>query len=86
MLCQYHKKMKAFIRSVLKTGFIIPYVIGSFANISKAFMFADFGNGIVLLLNVPALILLGKTLRSVTKEWFDHKGDLKAIEEARKNK
>lgn len=48
-------------------------------------MFADFGNGIVLLLNVPALILLGKVLRSVTKEWFDNKGDLKAIEEARKN-
>ena len=49
-------------------------------------MFADFGNGIVLLLNVPVLILLGKVLRSVTKEWFDNKGDLKAIEEARKNK
>ena len=30
--------------------------------------------------------LLGKVLRSVTKEWFDNKGDLKAIEEARKNK
>ncbi len=65
---------------------IVAVIYGSFANISKAFMFADFGNGIVLLLNVPALILLGKTLRAVTKEWFDHKGDLKAIEEARKNK
>ena len=52
---------------------IVAVIYGSFANISKAFMFADFGNGIVLLLNVPALILLGK-------------GDLKAIEEARKNK
>lgn len=65
---------------------IVAVIYGSFANISKAFMFADFGNGIVLLLNVPALILLGKVLRSVTKEWFDNKGDLKAIEEARKNK
>lgn len=54
-------------------------VINSFRDISSAFMLADFGNGIVLLLNVPALILLGKVLRKTTREWFDNKGDLTLI-------
>lgn len=54
-------------------------IVGSFVDISKAFMLADFGNGIVLLLNIPALILLGKVLRKTTREWFNNKGDLEAI-------
>lgn len=58
---------------------LLLVVVGSFADISSAFMLADFGNGIILLLNVPALILLGKVLRKTTKEWFDNKGDLDAI-------
>ena len=48
-------------------------------------MLADFGNAVILFLNVPALILLGKTLHQTTREWFDNKGDLEAIKNA-KNK
>ena len=47
----------------------------------------DFGNGLVIFLNVPTLILLSGELRRLTKEWFGNKGDLKAIAAARaKNK
>lgn len=63
---------------------VVLVVIGSFVDISKAFMLADFGNGIVLLLNVPSLILLGKILRSTTKEWFDNGGDMAIINAKRK--
>lgn len=59
---------------------LILVVVGSFVDISSAFMLADFGNGIILVLNVPALICLGGVLRKTTREWFDNKGDLAAIE------
>lgn len=61
-------------------------VLGCLTDISKAFMLADFGNGICLLLNVPALILLGKGLRSLSREWFGNNGDLAAISRARNSK
>ena len=41
------------------------------ADIEKAFIFADFGNAIVMSINIIAIILLSKELRKLTKEWCD---------------
>ena len=58
---------------------VIMVIIGSMTDISKTFVIADFGNAIVLILNVPTMIILGKKLRAVTDEWFGNKGDLEKI-------
>ena len=62
---------------------VIMVVIGTMTDISNVFVIADFGNAIVLLLNVPCMILLGKELKKLTREWFDNKGDLEAIARSR---
>lgn len=55
---------------------------GSMADISTVFVFADFSNGIILLINITALLLLHKTLRATSKEWFDANGNLDVIKKA----
>lgn len=59
---------------------VIMVIVGSMTDISKTFVIADFGNAIVLLLNIPTMIFLGKKLRMVTDEWFNNKGDLSVIQ------
>ncbi len=54
-------------------------IYGSLAKLDSVFTILDFANGLVLILNVPALILLGKTLSRLTGEWFGNNGDLEAI-------
>lgn len=68
-----------------KLGIVFQAVIlllvigGSMADVSTVFVFADFSNGIILLVNITSLLILHKTLRATSKEYFDAKGDLEAI-------
>lgn len=57
--------------SVFQVGIILLIIIGSMTDIKKAFLLVDFSNAIILFVNVISLILLGKTLRKLTREWFD---------------
>ena len=54
--------------------FVAVIAAGCIAHIQSAFVFADLGIGIILTLNVLSIILLGKTLRALTREWFDSDG------------
>lgn len=68
-------------------AFILLLVIGgSMADVSTVFVFADFSNGIILLINITCLLILHKTLRATSKEYFDAKGDLDAIARAKVSK
>ena len=51
---------------------IVMVIIGTFVDISKAFMLADFTNGVVLVINMICIFALGKKLRALTSEWFDN--------------
>lgn len=62
---------------------IAMVVLGTFVDISSAFVLADFGNAIILFVNIPCMILLGKELRKYTNEWFDNDGDLEKIAKLR---
>lgn len=68
-----------FLGRIFQILVVIMVVVGSMIDISKTFVIADFGNAIVLILNVPSMIFLGKKLRIVTDEWFKNKGDLNVI-------
>ena len=70
---------KVFVNTLL-VFFVLMVVLGSLNSMASIFVLTDFGNGLVIFLNVPSLILLGGELRRLTKEWFGHKGDLAAIE------
>ncbi len=74
---------KGFV-NVLLVFFILMVVAGSMNSMTDIFVLTDFGNGLVIFLNVPSLILLSGELRGLTREWFDHRGDLNAIMAARK--
>ncbi|WP_251444736.1 alanine/glycine:cation symporter family protein [Vermiculatibacterium agrestimuris] len=74
---------KVFV-NILLVFFILMVVAGCMSSMTDIFVLTDFGNGLVIFLNVPSLILLGGELRKLTKEWFDHKGDLDAIAMERK--
>lgn len=77
---------KVFVNALL-TFFVVMVVAGCLNSMAEIFVLTDFGNGLVIFLNVPTLILLSGELRRLTKEWFGNKGDLKAIAAARaKNK
>lgn len=77
---------KVFVNALL-TFFVVMVVAGCLNSMAEIFVLTDFGNGLVIFLNVPTLILLGGELRKLTREWFGNKGDLKAIAAARaKNK
>lgn len=59
---------------------IIAFIIGgSVSDIESAFVFVDFSNGIILFINIISMIVLGKVLRKLTKEWFSNGGDLTKI-------
>lgn len=58
---------------------IVLIIIGSMNDISTAFIFVDFSNGIILFINIIVLLLLHKVLRETTKEYFDNNGDLEVI-------
>ena len=73
---------KVFVNALL-VFFVVMVVAGTLNSMAEIFVLTDFGNGLVIFLNVPSLILLGGELRRLTKEWFGNKGDLKAIAEAR---
>ena len=51
--------------------FFMVVMAACLADIEKAFIFADFGNAIVMSINIIAIILLSKELRKLTKEWCD---------------
>lgn len=61
-------------------------VAGASSDIQKVFLFADFGNGFVVVLNIIAMILLGGQVRKLTKEWFDHRGNMEEIMADREKK
>lgn len=67
------------IGHVFQAFIIAMIVLGCLTDINSVYLLADFGNGVVLFLNIPAIVLLGKTLRKKTKEWFDNDGDLEVI-------
>ncbi len=67
------------VGTLFQIAIILIVIGGSMSDISTAFLFADFTNGIILVINVAALLMLHKTLRGVTKEWFGSNGDLEAI-------
>lgn len=52
---------------------------GCLGSLESIFVFCDLAGGIILLLNIPALILLWKPLCTATQEWFGNNGDLEAI-------
>ena len=54
--------------------FVAVIAAGCIVHIQSAFVFADLGIGIILTLNVLSIILLGKTLRALTREWFNSDG------------
>lgn len=74
---------KVFVNALL-VFFVLMVVLGAMNSMADIFVLTDFGNGLVIFLNVPSLILLGGELRRLTKEWFGNKGDMAAIEAARK--
>ncbi len=76
---QAETMFNALVGKIMAGVVILLVVLGNFIDISAAFMLADFGNAVILILNIPALILLSKELRSLTKEWFDNDGDLEKI-------
>lgn len=45
-------------------------ILGTMAPIANVFTFADLTNGLIIFLNVPVMVLLGKDLRKYTTEWF----------------
>lgn len=51
---------------------VVMVIIGTYVDISKAFMLADFTNGLVLVINMICIFALGKKLSALTSEWFDH--------------
>lgn len=67
------------IGTAFQMAIIVLVIFGSMTDISKTFMFVDFSNAIILLINVSSLLLLHKVLRKTTKEWFDSDGDLSKI-------
>ena len=69
--------------NVLLVIFVIMIIGGCLTDMASVFVLTDFGNGIVIFLNVPSLILLSGELRRLTREWFGNNGDLKAIEAQR---
>lgn len=72
-----------FVVNTLLVIFVIMIIGGCVTDMASVFVLTDFGNGIVIFLNVPSLILLGGELRRLTKEWFGNNGDLRAIEAQR---
>lgn len=67
----FGSKMVSWISQAV---FVAVIAAGCIAHIQSAFVFADLGIGIILTLNVLSIILLGKTLRALTREWFDSDG------------
>lgn len=62
---------------LMQAFFIIVVALGCVAHIQSAFVIADMGNGIILILNIISIILLGGTLRSLTSDWFDSNGTVR---------
>ena len=80
-----------FKHGIIGYGFqvliIVMVIIGTFIDISDAFMLVDFTNGIVLVINMVCIFALGKKLRSLTAEWFDNPSDeIKKFQIAKKRK
>ena len=69
---------------IMQVIWILVMLGGCLSNIKSAFVFADLINAIVLFINIPALVLLSKKLKTLTKEWFGNNGDLEKINQARK--
>ena len=67
------------IGTAFQMAIIVLVIFGSMTDISKTFLFVDFSNAIILLINVTSLLLLHRVLRKTTKEWFDSDGDLSKI-------
>ncbi len=65
---------------------LVLIVGGCLGNLSSIFVFSDFAGGIILLLNIPAMILLWKPLSRSAREWFGNNGDLDVIARKRKER
>ncbi|MCD8362414.1 MAG: amino acid carrier protein [Lachnospiraceae bacterium] len=52
---------------------LILVILGSLADISTVFVFADFANAIILVINIAAMLMLAKVLRKETQEYFRKK-------------
>lgn len=62
------KKAAGYIAGAI---FFVVVIAACMFDIEQAFVFADFGNGIILTLNVIAIILLSKELRSAVDGWLE---------------
>ena len=66
---------------------VAAVILGTFIDISQAFMLADFTNGLILIINIVAIICLGKKLKETTVEWFDNPTEeLKKFQKQKKAK
>lgn len=65
--------------TVFQIVILLLVIGGSLSDVSNVFVFADFSNGIILLINITALLLLHKTLRATSNEWFGTNGNLDAV-------
>ena len=63
----------------LQAVILLMIIGGALTNMDKVFMFTDLGNALVICLNLPSILLLGKQLRKLTKEWFDSNGRPEAL-------
>ena len=66
--------------SIMVVVVFLLVVGGSIGNLTSIFGFSDLASGLIIFINVPSLIFLGKELRKLTKEWFDNDGDLNRIQ------
>lgn len=53
---------------------LVMIALACLADVDQIFVFADFTNALLILINVPCVILLHKTLRKATDEWFGTDG------------
>ena len=71
------------VMRLLQVLFLVAVVAGCLTDVQSTFIIADLGNGLTLYVNMICMMLLGKVLRSSTKEYFDAQARLEAT--AREN-
>lgn len=66
---------------------VVMVILGTFIDTSKAFVFADTTNGIILFINIICILALSKKLAQLTNEWFfDPSAELKRFQKQKKAK
>ena len=74
----------AVVGRAFQVLFILFVVGGCLLGMGTVLLIADTLNAIILFITMVCLILMGGQIRKLTREWFDNKGDLAAIEANRK--